>query len=136
MVISTHDTRGVTLRCLRAMQEEAQREEVAVRCILVDNASRDGTADAVDQLLPGVLVLPNARNVGYGEAANQGVRSGSGDYVLILNSDARPELLVLRVVIAALAVLRALPLVIVDRPRARAYARVLRLASTARTTPI
>ena len=40
----------------------------------------------------------------------------------------RREVLALRVVIAALAALRALPLALVDRPRARAYAQVLRLA--------
>ena len=88
VVISTHDTRDVTLRCLRALQDARTTEKIAVRCILVDNGSRDGTADAVGKLLPDVLVVQNARNAGYGEAANQGARSGAGDYVLILNSDA------------------------------------------------
>lgn len=41
------------------------------------------------------------------------------------------ELLALRVVVAALALLRPVPLALVDRPRARAYAQILRLALAA-----
>jgi hypothetical protein len=88
VVISTHDTREVTLRCLRALQSAGTTGAIAVRCVLVDNASLDGTADAVGELLPDVLVLRNARNAGYGQAANQATASGAGNYVLILNSDA------------------------------------------------
>jgi len=90
VVIPTRDTRNVTLRCLRALRDTGS--EIAVRCILVDNGSQDGTVDDVAALLPDVLVCQNAGNTGFAEAVNQGVRAGVGDYVLILNSDsiARP----------------------------------------------
>jgi N-acetylglucosaminyl-diphospho-decaprenol L-rhamnosyltransferase len=91
VVVPTHDTRDVTLRCLRALREGSS-DGVALQCIVVDNASRDGTADAIEQHLPDVRVLRNDRNAGYGEAVNQGTRAGDGGYVLVLNSDvlARP----------------------------------------------
>ncbi len=88
VVIPTRNTREVTLRCLRALQGEPESNDFAIRCILVDNASRDGTAEAVGQLLPDVVVVRNDRNAGYGEAANRGARLGTGNYLLILNSDA------------------------------------------------
>jgi N-acetylglucosaminyl-diphospho-decaprenol L-rhamnosyltransferase len=77
----------VTVRCLRALEESAS-SEIALRRILVDNGSRDGTADAVSESMPDVLVVRNDHNAGYGEAVNRGARAGHGDYVLILNSDA------------------------------------------------
>lgn len=88
VVIPTRNTRDVTLRCLRALRGEPASDELTVRCILVDNASQDGTTDAVGEFLPEVCVVRNERNAGYGEAANQGIRVGTGEYVLILNSDA------------------------------------------------
>ena len=88
IVIPTRNTRDVTLRCLHALQQEPKAEEILVRCILVDNGSRDETAEAVARRFPEVLVVRNDRNAGYGEAANSGSRLGSGDFVLILNSDA------------------------------------------------
>jgi GT2 family glycosyltransferase len=88
VVVPTHDTREVTLRCLRALEEEARNRDLSLRRILVDNASEDGTVDAVRRLLPDVHVIRNAQDAGYGKAVNRGVRSGDGEYVLILNSDA------------------------------------------------
>jgi len=91
VVIPTRDTREVTQRCLRALEDTGS--ENAVHLILVDNGSQDGTADDVSALLPDVVVIRNAGNAGFAEAVNQGMRAGVGDYVLILNSDsiARPE---------------------------------------------
>ena len=90
VVIPTRDTREVTQRCLRALEDTGS--ENAVHLILVDNGSQDGTADDVSALLPDVVVIRNAGNAGFAEAVNQGMRAGVGDYVLILNSDsiARP----------------------------------------------
>lgn len=87
VVIPTRDTRDMTIRCLRALQHESSTE-IAVRCIVVDNGSRDGTAEAVAERMPDIVVIRNARNAGYGEAVNQGARRGAGEHVLILNSDA------------------------------------------------
>lgn len=85
VIVPTHDTRELTLRCLRALHDGSG--DLALRCIVVDNASRDGTAEAVEELLPTVVVVRNERNAGFGAAVNYGARAGSGDLVLILNSD-------------------------------------------------
>jgi teichuronic acid biosynthesis glycosyltransferase TuaH len=60
--------------------------EVRDRVVVVDNAATDGAAALADAF--GARVLRNTANVGFGVAANQGARLGSGDAVLFLNPDA------------------------------------------------
>ena len=65
------------------------------KIIVIDNASRDGTADAVQKHFPQVQLVRNAKNVGYAKAVNQGFELCNTEYVLLLNPDIRipsPEL--------------------------------------------
>jgi hypothetical protein len=55
---------------------------------VVDNASTDGSADAVASEFPEARLIRNRENAGFSRANNQGLREASGAYVLILNSDA------------------------------------------------
>jgi O-antigen biosynthesis protein len=55
--------------------------------VIVDNASTDGTADALGAV-EGGSILRNARNLGFGPANNQGAAMARGRYLLLLNSDA------------------------------------------------
>lgn len=90
VVVVTHDTRNLTLRCVGAVLAPADAGP-GVRLVVVDNASSDGTAGAIAEGWPEATILHNERDVGYARACNQGVRSGQADYVLILNSDAFPR---------------------------------------------
>jgi GT2 family glycosyltransferase len=56
---------------------------------VVDNASRDGSADAVTALAPRMRLLRNADNVGFGRAVNQAVIACRGALVLVVNPDCR-----------------------------------------------
>ncbi|MBS1868979.1 MAG: glycosyltransferase family 2 protein [Actinobacteria bacterium] len=91
VVIPTRDTRELTLACLDSLLG-ADAAQTRVRCVVVDNASRDGTAAAVAARHPSVTVLRNERDPGYGAACNAGAALGDAPYLLILNSDvtARP----------------------------------------------
>ena len=86
VVVVTRDTREMTLRCVRSVRDAAT-PELEVACAVVDNASSDGTAEAIEGELPDVKVIRNDHNAAYGRACNQGGGVGEGDYVLILNSD-------------------------------------------------
>ena len=92
VVIVTRDTRELTLRCAESVVAAHRAGEAQVACTVVDNASSDGTAEALAERLPEVQVIRNEDNVGYGAACNQGLSEGEGEIVLILNSDiyARP----------------------------------------------
>jgi N-acetylglucosaminyl-diphospho-decaprenol L-rhamnosyltransferase len=92
VVIVTRDTRELTLRCAESIVAADRAGEARISCTVVDNASTDGTAEALAARLPDVRVLRNEENAGYGAACNQGLAGGRGELVLILNSDivARP----------------------------------------------
>lgn len=55
--------------------------------IVIDNASQDGSAEAVAERFPGVELIRNDTNAGFGRANNQGIAVARGRYVLFLNSD-------------------------------------------------
>ena len=66
--------------------------------IIVDDASEDGSADWVegycqgtDSLPARVIVLENTRNLGFSSTVNKGVLRATGDIVVLLNTDTRPE---------------------------------------------
>jgi GT2 family glycosyltransferase len=62
--------------------------------ILVDNASSDGTVEAVRAGFPGVEVLVNDENLGFAEGNNVGIRralEGAAAWVLLLNNDVEVE---------------------------------------------
>lgn len=90
VVIPTRNTRELTLRCVEAVLGSAS-SGLAIRCIVVDNGSDDGTADAIRERWPEVAVLRNGENAGFARACNQGAWAGGAELVLFLNSDASPR---------------------------------------------
>jgi GT2 family glycosyltransferase len=59
--------------------------------VVVDNASRDGTAGLVRQRWPQVRVIDAGGNLGFARANNLGIRSTQGELVLLLNPDTIPR---------------------------------------------
>lgn len=55
--------------------------------IVVDNASTDGSADAVRARWPSVPIIARGTNAGFAAANNEGIRATSGELVLLLNND-------------------------------------------------
>ena len=86
IIIISFNTRDTTLRCLRAVF--AHLDGVAAEVIVVDNASADGSADAIVNEFPQVVLIRNAENAGFGAANNVAMKQAKGDNFLLLNSDA------------------------------------------------
>lgn len=86
VVIVSYNTRALLARCLDSLSGEA-----AAEIIVVDNASTDDSVSYVRENYPDVRVIANDRNVGYGAAANEGIRSTSSPLVLLLNADTAVE---------------------------------------------
>ena len=55
--------------------------------IVVDNDSRDGSADMVTREFPDVRLLRSLTNEGYGRALNRGVLEAHGELLMFLNPD-------------------------------------------------
>ncbi len=70
--------------CLSSLKAQTYPD---LECVLVDNASTDGSADLVEREFPWVRVVRNARNRGYASAMNRGIREGRGEFILALNFD-------------------------------------------------
>jgi hypothetical protein len=58
-----------------------------VEVVVVDNASGDGSADAVEKDFPGVELIRLGQNVGFGRANNAGLDRCGGEFILVLNPD-------------------------------------------------
>jgi GT2 family glycosyltransferase len=86
IIIISFNTRETTLKCLRSVY--AHLDGVAVEVIVVDNASADGSADAIAAQFPQVVMIRNPDNAGFGAANNLAMQQAKGENLLLLNSDA------------------------------------------------
>lgn len=88
-ILVSYNTREMTLRCLR--QLFAGLGPAPAEVWVVDNASQDGSADAVAAEFPQVRLLRSELNLGFGAANNRAMELAGGKYLLLLNTDAFPE---------------------------------------------
>jgi N-acetylglucosaminyl-diphospho-decaprenol L-rhamnosyltransferase len=83
VVVVSHDTRDEALGCLATLAAAG-----ADQLVLVDTGSTDGTVGAVRAAHPEAAVVA-LTNVGFGRAANAGVRRTDTDVVVVCNADVR-----------------------------------------------
>lgn len=95
IIIVTWNVRDLVLGCLRSVMDDlARTDSVQGEVWVVDNASSDGTAEAIRQHFPSVCLLESGENLGFAAANNLALRTlGFPDgrdlphYVLLLNPD-------------------------------------------------
>jgi len=85
-VIVSYNTRQMTLDCLQALN--AGLEGLDAEVWVVDNASADGSAEAIRAAFPEVHVIGNPVNAGFGAANNLALKNAAGEFLLLLNTDA------------------------------------------------
>jgi GT2 family glycosyltransferase len=98
LVIPTRDTRALTLRCL---EKAAPLIAEGAELVVVDDGSRDGTAEAVRERFPGAKVLVNTEPRRFGGSANRGLAEARGEILLLLNSDAEVDVGTVAAMVAA-----------------------------------
>jgi N-acetylglucosaminyl-diphospho-decaprenol L-rhamnosyltransferase len=87
IVVVSYNTRALLLECLASVADVTQN--VSIELVVVDNASGDGSYEAVCEAYPKAISIRNSTNVGFAAACNQGIRATTSPFVLLLNSDAR-----------------------------------------------
>jgi GT2 family glycosyltransferase/glycosyltransferase involved in cell wall biosynthesis len=91
---------------LPAVESVVQQDYPADRLevLLIDNASTDGSVEAVEARFPAVRVVRNATNDGFAPVVNQGARLAKGEYLALLNNDAVADRRWLRELVAPMLV--------------------------------
>lgn len=84
VIIVTWNNEDIIEECLNALSSISQRMEV----IVVDNNSSDQTVEIIENDFPGVRLIRNDANVGFARANNLAFKVSSGEFILLLNSDA------------------------------------------------
>jgi GT2 family glycosyltransferase len=87
VVVVSYNVADWIVECLASLPAAATAHDLDV--VVVDNASSDGSVDAVTAAFPAARLLRNDVNVGFGRAVNQGAAVARGDYVLLANPDGR-----------------------------------------------
>lgn len=88
IIIVSYNTADLTVACLESVFA-SQRASYEV--FVVDNASQDGSAGIVRKKFPGVRLVANETNRGFGAANNQALQECCGRYVIFLNPDTTVE---------------------------------------------
>ena len=83
IVIPLYNQLAYTKICLESLRRTTSPE---VECILIDNASSDGTGEYLATLTD-LRVIANADNRGCAGAWNQGAEVASGEWMIILSND-------------------------------------------------
>ncbi len=86
VVVVSFNTRDLLRDCLKTLSAEAGG--VSYETIVVDNASRDGSADMIAAEFPGAVLVRSDANLGFAAANNRGFEKAAGRHVVLLNSDA------------------------------------------------
>lgn len=87
VIVVSYNTRELLLDCLTSVLESTQGRNIEL--VIVDNASEDGSYEAVREAYPDACMIQNSANLGFGAACNQGIRATNSRFILLLNSDAR-----------------------------------------------
>jgi len=85
IIIVNWNTKRLLLECLSSVFKTINK--LSFEIWLVDNASSDGSVEAVKQNYPDVKIIQNKKNLGFAAANNIALESMSGRYALLLNTD-------------------------------------------------
>jgi GT2 family glycosyltransferase len=55
--------------------------------VVVDNGSKDGSQEMIQEKFPQVKIIQNSQNLGLAKACNQGIEATKGRYILLFNND-------------------------------------------------
>jgi GT2 family glycosyltransferase len=87
IIIVTRNTCALTRAAIASSRES--QDGLTKEIIVVDNGSTDDTSAALPREFPEVQYLRSKTNLGFAGANNLGARNAHGEFLVLLNSDAR-----------------------------------------------
>jgi dolichol-phosphate mannosyltransferase len=94
IVIPAHNEEGNIASTVTELAEKLYDEGILFEIVVVDDHSKDGTADAVAELKqtwPQVRCVPNQRPGGFGNAIHTGLDTATGEAIAIVMADASDD---------------------------------------------
>lgn len=85
IIVISYNTKDETLKCLSSIHD--QTKEIKYEVIVVDNASADGSPEAIVTEFPRFDLVSLDENIGFGRANNVAAERARGKYLLLLNPD-------------------------------------------------
>ncbi len=86
VIIVSFNTCNLLRDCLKTLIKESGT--INYEIIVIDNASKDGSAIMVAAEFPDVKLICSSENLGFAAANNIGFAKAQGEYIILLNSDA------------------------------------------------
>ena len=85
IIIVNWNTKDLLLSCVSSLKSNTHKTTMEI--IVVDNASLDGSQDALRRKFPFVRLIQNPENLGFAKANNIGIQKSTGEYICLVNSD-------------------------------------------------
>lgn len=85
VIVVSYNTRELTVKALRTLLENGG--DIRMRVIVWDNASEDGSADAIAEAFPAVELIRSQENIGFARANNLAAETITSDWIVLLNPD-------------------------------------------------
>lgn len=85
IIIVNYNTKQLTMAAIESVY--ASKINYLYEIIVVDNASKDDSVEALRLKFPTLVIFENKENVGFSKANNQAIKIAKGHYILLLNSD-------------------------------------------------
>ena len=81
-VITTYKSEKVVFECLESIDDDSKK-------IIIDNSGNFDLMNKIEKKYPNTRCVHMSENLGYGKAANIGIRMSDTNYVFILNPDTK-----------------------------------------------
>ena len=88
VIVLNYNGRGFLDGCLTSLASQTYSD---FEVIVVDNGSRDGSPDYIEENYPWVRLAKNDENLGFAGGTNVGIRAAKGEFILTLNNDSRAD---------------------------------------------
>uniref|UniRef100_UPI0037519707 glycosyltransferase n=1 Tax=Undibacterium sp. TaxID=1914977 RepID=UPI0037519707 len=86
IIVVSFNTCRILQKCLQKLDEETRG--IRTEVIVVDNHSKDQSADMVEREFPHFALVRSKINLGFAAANNVGFAKAQGKYIVLLNPDA------------------------------------------------
>lgn len=85
IIIVNYNVKYYLEQCLLSVERAI--EDIDTEVIVVDNHSKDGSVEYIEQRFPWVTCISSLHNLGFARANNLAIKQSNSEYVLLLNPD-------------------------------------------------